>query len=237
MQWGPGSALTHVPSWSTGLSKSIRVLCGFDSSWPTLQFPGPAEPLVLLCRSAPLLKLLCANLLQSCPTLCNSMNRSTPGLPVHHQLPEFTQTHVHRVGDAIQPSHPLSSPSPPAPSPSQHQGLFQWVSSSNKVAKVLEFQLQHQSFQWTLRTDLLQDGLIGSPCGPRDSQESSIIPQFKSSENTYKWGNYEPRTTAERFLWLIGASTSLWLPYLRFDLFWIDYWWFFSVDVEAAFFF
>ena len=62
---------------------------------------------------------------QSCPTLCNPMNRSTPGLPVHHQLQEFTQTHVHRVGDAIQPSHPLSSPSPPAPNPSQHQSLFQ----------------------------------------------------------------------------------------------------------------
>ena len=79
---------------------------------------------------------------QSCPTLCDSMNRSTPGLPVHHQLPEFSQTHVHRVSDAIQPSHPLSSsPSPPAPSPSQHQSLFQWVNSSHEVAKVLEFQL------------------------------------------------------------------------------------------------
>ena len=78
---------------------------------------------------------------QSCPTLCDPMNRSTPGLPVHHQLPEFTQTHVHRVGDAIQPSHPLSSPSPPAPKPSQHQSLFQWVNSSHEVAKVLEFQL------------------------------------------------------------------------------------------------
>ena len=62
---------------------------------------------------------------QSCPTLCNSMNHSTPGLPVHHQLPEFTQTHVHQVGDAIQPSHPLSSSSLPAPNPSQHQGIFQ----------------------------------------------------------------------------------------------------------------
>ena len=66
---------------------------------------------------------------QSCLTLCDPMNRSMPGLPVHHQVPEFTQTHVHRVGDAIQPSHPLSSPSPPAPNPSQHQGLFQWVNS------------------------------------------------------------------------------------------------------------
>ena len=68
------------------------------------------------------------------------MNRSTPGLPVHHQLLEFTQTHVHLVGDASQPSHPLSSPSPPAPNPSQHQGLFQWVNSSYEVVKVLEFQ-------------------------------------------------------------------------------------------------
>ena len=88
-------------------------------------------------------------------TLCDPMNYSTPGLPVHHQLLEFTQTHAHRVGDAIQPSHPLSSPSPPASNPSQHQGLFQWVNSSHEVAKILEFQLQHQSFQWTLRTDLL----------------------------------------------------------------------------------
>ena len=78
---------------------------------------------------------------QSCLTLCDTMYRSTPGLPVHHQLLEFTQTHVHLVSDAIQPSHPLSSPSPLAPNPSQHQGLFQWVNSSHEVAKVLELQL------------------------------------------------------------------------------------------------
>ena len=87
--------------------------------------------------------------------LCNAMDCSRPGLPIHHQLPEFTQTHVHWVGDAIQTSHPLSCPSPPAFNFSQHQGLFQWVSSSHQVAKVLEFQLQHQSFQWTFRTDFL----------------------------------------------------------------------------------
>ena len=92
---------------------------------------------------------------QSCPTLCDPMNRSTPGLPVHHQLPESTQTHVHWVGDATQPCHPLSSPSPPAHSLSQHQGLLQWLSSLHQVAKVLEFQLQHQSLQWTPMTDLL----------------------------------------------------------------------------------
>ena len=78
---------------------------------------------------------------QSCLTLCNPMNCSTPGLPVHHQLPDFTQTHMHLVGDAIQPSHSLLSHSPPAPNPSQHQSLFQWVNSLHEVAKVLEFQL------------------------------------------------------------------------------------------------
>ena len=83
---------------------------------------------------------------QSCPTLCDPMNHSTPGLPVHHQLRKYTHTHVHWVDDAIQPSHPLSSPSSPAFNLSQHQGLFKWVSSPHQVAKVLEFQLQHQSF-------------------------------------------------------------------------------------------
>ena len=92
---------------------------------------------------------------QSCPTLCDSMDCSMPGLPVYHQLQEFTQTHVHWVGDAIQPSLPLSSPSPPTFNLSQHQGLFKWVSSSHQVAKVLEFQLQHQSFQRIFRVDFL----------------------------------------------------------------------------------
>ena len=114
-------------------------------------------------------KVQFSSVAQLCPTLCGPMNCSMPGLPVHHQLLEFTQTHVHRVGDAIQPSHPLSSPSPPAPHPSQHQSLLQWVSSSHEVAKVLEFQLQHQSFQRNPRADLLQNGLVGSPCSPRDS--------------------------------------------------------------------
>ena len=92
---------------------------------------------------------------QSYPTFCDPMDCSMPGLPVHCQLLEFTQTHVHWVGDAIQPSQPLSSPSPPAFNLSQHQSLFKWVSSSHQVAKVLEFQLQHQSFQWIFRADFL----------------------------------------------------------------------------------
>ena len=92
---------------------------------------------------------------QSCPTLCDSIDCSMPGFPVHHQLPELAQTHVHRVCDAIQPSHPLSTPSPPAFNLAQQQGLFQWVNPSHQVAKVLELQLQHQSFQWIFRTDFL----------------------------------------------------------------------------------
>ena len=117
---------------------------------------------------------------QSCPILFDPMGSTTPGFPVHHQLPELAQAHVYQVGDAIQPSHLLSCPSPPTTfNLSQHQDLFQWVSSSNQVAKVLEFQLQHRSFQWIFRTDLLPDGLVEPPCSPRDSQESSPTPQFK----------------------------------------------------------
>ena len=100
------------------------------------------------------------------------MDCSTPGFPTIHHLLELAHTLVHWVGDAIQPSHPLSSASPPTFNLSQHQGLFQWVSSLHQV---LEFQLQHQSFQWIFRTDFLLDWLVGSPCSPRDSQEFSNI--------------------------------------------------------------
>ena len=110
--------------------------------------------------------------------LYNPMDCSTPGFPFHHQLLELAQTHVHQVSDAIQPSHPLLSPSP-AFNLSHHQGLFQWVSSSHQVARVLEFQLQYQSFQWIFRTDFLYDWLVWTPCSPRDSPESSPTPQFK----------------------------------------------------------
>ena len=95
-----------------------------------------------------------SSIIQSCPTLCDPMDCSTPGFPVHHQYLELAQTHVHRAGDTIQPPHPLSSRSP-AFNLSQHQGLVQWVSSLHQVAKVLEFQLQHQSFQWIFRTNFL----------------------------------------------------------------------------------
>ena len=94
------------------------------------------------------------------------------------------------------PHYPLSPPSPPALNLSQHQGLFKWVSSSHQVAKILEFQLQHQSFQWTPRTDLLYDGLVGSPCSPRDSQESSPTPQFKSINSWALSFLYSPTLTS-----------------------------------------
>ena len=123
-------------------------------------------------------------------------------LPCPLATPKSTQTHFHLVGDAIQPSHPLSSPSPPALNLSQHQGLFKWVSSSHQVAKVLEFQLQNHSFQWIPTTDLLQNGLVGSPCSPRDSQESSPTRQYKSINSSVwapKWETLKKEGLALRF--------------------------------------
>ena len=138
---------------------------------------------------------------QSCLTLCDPMNHSTPGLPVHHQLPEFTRTHVHWVSDAIQPSQPLSSPSPPAPNPSQHQSLFQWVNSSHEEAKVLEFQLQYHSLQRNPRADLRQNGLVESHGSPRDSQEPSPTPQFKSIYSSVLSFLHSPTLTSIHDQW------------------------------------
>ena len=111
------------------------------------------------------------------------MDFSMPGFPVLHYLLELVQTHASWVDDAIQRSHPLLSPSPLTFNLSQHQGLFQWVGSSHQVAKLFEFQLQHQSFQWIFRTDFLYDWLVWSPCNPGYSQESSPTPQFKSIDS------------------------------------------------------
>ena len=137
------------------------------------------------------------------------MDCSTPGLPVHHQLPEFTQTHVCWVSDAIQPSHPLSSPSPPTSNLSQHQGLFKLVSSSHQVDKVLEFQLQHHSFQWIFRIDFLEDGKVWSPCSLRDSQESSPTPQFKSINSSAFSLLYGPTLTFTHDYWK-NHSLTIW---------------------------
>ena len=142
---------------------------------------------------------------QSCPTLFNPMDCSMPGFSVHHLLPELVQIPVHQGSDAIQPSHLPLSPSPPAFNLSQHQGLFQGVSSLHQVAKVLEFQCQHQSSQRIFRTDLLYDWLVGSLCSPRDSQESSPTPHFKmvqlslwSNSHIHSWLWEKPH------LWLDG---------------------------------
>ena len=123
------------------------------------------------------------------------------GLHIHHQLPEITQTHGDWVGDAIQLSHPLSCPSSLVLNLSQHQGLFKQVSSSHQVGKALEFPLQHQSFQWTLRTDLLKDGLVGSPCSPKDSQESSPTSQFKRINCSALSFLYSPILTSIHDYW------------------------------------
>ena len=148
-------------------------------------------------------------LLLSCSVMSDSLRPmvcNMPGFPVHHQLPELTQTHVHWVGDAIQPSHPLSSPSPPAFNLFQHQGLFQWVSSSHQVTKLLEFQLQHQSFQWIFRIDFLEDWLVWS-CSPRDSQESSPTLQFKNINSSALSFLYSPALTSIHDYW----KKQLWL--------------------------
>ena len=138
---------------------------------------------------------------QSCPTLCDPMNRSTPGLPVHHQLLQPTQTHVHRVSDAIQPSHPLSSPSPPTFNLSQHQSLFKLASSSHQVAKVLEF-------SFSISPSNEHPGLIslgGHPCSPRDSQEPSPAPQFKSINSLALSFLHSPTLTSIRDHWKIHS--------------------------------
>ena len=143
----------------------------------------------------------CCLVAKSCLTLFDPLDCNTPVFPVHHQLPEFTQTQVRCVDDAIQSSYPLSSPSPPALNLSQHQGLFKWVSSSHQVAKALECQLQDQSFQWIFRTDFLYDGLIGSPCSPKDSQESSPTPQFKSINSSALSFLHSPTLTSIHDHW------------------------------------
>ena len=148
------------------------------------------------------------------PALCNPTDCSSPGLPVYNQLPEFIQTYVHWVSDAIQLSHPLSSPSP-AFNLSQHQGLFKWVSSSHQVDKVLEFQLQHQSFQWIFRTDFFEDGLVGSSCSPRYTSESSPTPELKSINSSALSFLYSPTLTSIHDYWKTIALTRQTIQGLR----------------------
>ena len=137
---------------------------------------------------------------QSCLTLGDPMNHSTPGFPVYHQLLEFTQTHVHWASDAIQPSHPRSSPSPPAPNSSQHQSfpmsqLFAWGGQSTGVSALASF-LPKKSQGWSP-----SEGLVGSPCWPRDSQESSPTPQFKSINSSALSLLHTPNLTSIHDYW------------------------------------
>ena len=176
-----GSKITGDGDWSNEIKRHLllgrKAMTNLDNILKSRDITLPTKvrlvkamvfPVVVYCESWTIKKAECqrmfklphnctqfSSVAQSCMTFCDSMNYSLPGLPVHHQFPEFTQTHVHWVGDTIQPSHPLSSPSPPTFNLSQHQGLFKWVISSHQVAKGLEFQLQHQSFQWIFRTDFL----------------------------------------------------------------------------------
>ena len=139
-----------VPPWSPLPLFFLRLFLILLSKRINIHFGTPPSAMHTLPFTSQL-----SSVTQSCLTVCDPINHSTPGLPVHHQLLGSTHTHVHRVNAAIQPSHPPSSSSPSALNLSQHQGLFQWVSSLHQVAKLLEFKLQHQSFQWIPRTDLL----------------------------------------------------------------------------------
>ena len=150
---------------------------------------------------------------QSCPTPCNPMDCSTlvhhkqsisqltklTRTHVHHQLTKLTQIHVHRVSDSTQPS--FVTPSPSTFNLFQHQGLFKWVSASHWVTKILELQFQHQSFQWIFRTGFLYDGLLESSCSPRDSQESTPTPQFKSINSLVLSFLYSPTFTSIHDYW------------------------------------
>ena len=140
-------------------SISIQTAIGKGENTFKSRIVSPVFPLVyhgiLFLHSFLVLLFQFSSVAQLCLTLCNAMDCSMLGFPVHQQLPEFTQTHVHWVGDAIQPSHPLSSLSSLSLNLSQHQGLFKWVSSLHQVTKGLELQLHYQSFQWIFRTDFL----------------------------------------------------------------------------------
>ena len=137
--------------------------------------------------------------LLSCVWLCDPMDCSMPGFPVLHYLLEFSQTHVHGVDDAIQPSYPLLLPSTTALNLSRHQGLFQWVGSSPQVAQILE--LQHQYFQWIFRVDFLYNWLVWSPYCSRDSQESSPESQSKSISSSVPSLLYGPILTSIHDYW------------------------------------
>ena len=196
--WSIGSRAHDLPYlWCTGLVAPHHV--GF--SWTRDQTHVPCIGRWILKHWNTSEVLSFSSVTQSCPALWEPMDCSMPGFLVHHLLPEFSQTHIHWMGDAIQPSHPLSSPSPPTFNLSQLQGLFQWVSSSHQLAKVSELQLQQQSFQWISGLISFRTDWVWSPCSPRDSQEFSPIPQFKSVNPLALSLLYNPTLTSMHDYW------------------------------------
>ena len=149
--WAPKSL--QMLTAAINLLLGRKAMTSLDSIWKSRDITLLTK--VCLVKAMVISSAQFSSVAQLCPTLCDPVDCSTPGFPVHHQLLKPTQTRVHWVGNAIQPSCTLLSPSPPAFNLSQHQGLFQWISSSHQVAKVLQFQLQHQSFQWIFRTNFL----------------------------------------------------------------------------------
>ena len=203
-----GNCVVHLCSFFLSSRSLLNVLV--DPFIFSLCFWGFGSYLLSLLW---ILHCCCCSLAQSSPTLCDPMGCSTPGFPVLHYLPEFAQIHVRWVGAAIQSSHPLSSPSHLALNLFQHQGLFQWVSSSHQVVKVLELRLQHQSFHWIFGVDFLWDWLVWSPWSPRDSQESSPAPQFETINSSALSLSYGPSLTCVHEYWknqllLIMVSTK-----------------------------
>ena len=140
----------------------------------------------------------CCSVAKSCLTLCDCLGCS---MPLSFIISQFAQTQVLWIGDAIQPSHSLLCPSPPALSFFQHQCLFQWVGSLHQEARVLELQLYHQSFQWIFRVDFFEDWLVWSPSRPRDSWESSSAPQFKSINSSAFSLLHDPTLTSKPDYW------------------------------------
>ena len=157
---------------------STGVIC----QWASISAAAEWEEISMFCMENVVYTACCCccSVAKLFLTLCDPVDCSTPGFPVLHYLPEFAQTHVPWVSDDIQPSYPLLSPSPSALNLSQNQGLFQWTGSLPHVAKVLELQLQHQSFQWIFRVDFIKDWLIWSPCSAKHSKKSSPAPQLES---------------------------------------------------------
>ena len=146
------------------------------------------------------------------------MDCSMPGFPVPHHLPEFAQVHVRFISNTVQPSHPLMHSSPSAVNVSQHQGLIQWVICSHQITKILELQLQRQSFQWIFRVDLPLDWLVGSPCCPRDFQESSSAPQFEGINSVVFCLLYSPALTTVCDHWENHSLDYTDLCHIRYDL-------------------